>query len=137
MWPLSATATLAGMTFLLARRAAIPAGTVAAALAVYLLLHGFAVDLTVRGGPQVSAVTVALTALFAALAGWAFLAVLERITTRPRRIWYPVALAVFLLSLLGPLGGTGTGARLGLAALHLTVAAIVVLGLPRSTRTAR
>jgi hypothetical protein len=125
------------MTSLLARRAAVPAGTVAAALAVFLMLHGLAVDLTVRGGPHIGAVTVALTALFAALAGWAFLSALERITTWPRRIWYPVALAVFLLSLLGPLGGTGTGARLGLAALHLTVAAIVAPGLPRATGAAR
>jgi hypothetical protein len=137
MHPLTAAATLSGMTSLLARRVAILAGTVAAALAMFLLLRGLAVDLTVRGGPHISAVTVALTALFAALVGWAFLAVLERITTRPRRIWYPVALAVFLLSLLGPLGGTGTGARLGLAALHLSVAAIVVPGLPRATGTAR
>ncbi len=108
-----------------------------AASAAYVLLHGLSVDLTVSGGTHINAVSVALTALVAALAGWALLAVLERITARPRRIWYPVALAVFILSLLGPLGGTGTGARLGLAALHVTVGTIVILGLPRPSGATR
>ena len=53
-----------------------------------------------------------------------------------RLIWTIVAAAVFVVSLLGPAGGVGTSAKLGLAALHLTVAAVLIVGLPWAGRKA-
>jgi hypothetical protein len=125
------------MTTLLARRLIVVGAATVAALGAYLILHRLAgVDLAVRHGASVNhvqAAAVAATALVAALAGWGFLALLERMTARPRAPWYIVATVVFLLSLLGPLGGVTGSAKLALAALHLTVAVIVIFGLPRGS----
>ena len=74
---------------------------------------------------------VALTSLTAGLAGWALLAVLERTVGRPARWWRAVALLVYVVSLLGPLGATSTAVALALAALHTVVAGLLVVLLPR------
>lgn len=51
--------------------------------------------------------------------------------------WTIVATTSCVLSLGSPLtGGIGTGAKLGLASLHLLVGTIVILGLRRTTLTA-
>jgi len=81
---------------------------------------------------------IAVSAL-AALAGWALLAVLERFTAHARAIWTTVAVVFLLLSLGGPFSGHGvsTGNRLVLGLIHLTVGAIVIIGLPRALDSAR
>ena len=74
-------------------------------------------------------VAVVATALAGTLAGWGFLAVLERFA--PRRsaaAWLVSVGAVFVLSLFGPLGMPGVGLtdRLWLVALHIVVAGTFV-----------
>jgi hypothetical protein len=91
------------------------------------------VDLTVRRGAGTDTVTLAAVvgaAVLAGLAGWALLAVLERFTRRPRRIWTVVAVTVFALSMLGPIGSAeGPLTMFVLGTLHAGVAAALVRSL--------
>ncbi|GIE33745.1 hypothetical protein Ait01nite_067900 [Actinoplanes italicus] len=119
-----------------ARRAG-RAVTVAAGAAGSLLLwtvdHWGGIALTVdRGGTvqQVGPVAVAITAILAGLAAWALLAILERTVRRPARTFRIIASIVLLISLVGPLAGTGTGSRLALLGMHLTVGLALIIGLP-------
>ncbi|MEV4620545.1 DUF6069 family protein [Asanoa sp. NPDC049573] len=115
------------------RGAAVVAAAAVAAEVVFLAVHqAGGVDLAVRSGSTVTHVgagPVAVVSLLVSLAAWGLLALLQRVSTRGRRIWTVVATVVFVISLLGPLGGETAGATLGLAALHLTVAAVVIAGL--------
>ncbi|MET7804573.1 DUF6069 family protein [Micromonospora chersina] len=111
----------------------------AATLAVWAVAVPVAgVDLAVRSGgteQSVTAAAVGVSTLLAGLAGWALLALLERVTARARAVWTGAAGLVLLLSLLGPLGGgVGAAATLTLVALHLAAAAVLV---PLLRRTAR
>ncbi|WP_433004670.1 DUF6069 family protein [Kribbella sp. CA-294648] len=82
---------------------------------------------------QVGLVAVLFAAVAMAFAGWALLAILERKTIAARKVWTIVAVIACVLSLGSPLvGGIGTGAKLGLASLHLVVGAVVILGLRRT-----
>lgn len=118
------------------RRTGVVVATVVAAEAVFFALDPLAgVDLAVRTGDTVAAVgpgAVAVASAIAALAGWGLLALLERFTARARLIWTVVASVVLVGSLLGPLGGVDTAARLGLVALHLVCAGVLIVGLPRA-----
>ncbi|GIF46364.1 hypothetical protein DFJ67_4979 [Asanoa ferruginea] len=115
------------------RGAAVVGATVVAAELVFLAVHEAAgVDLAVRSGgtvTHVGAAAVAAVSLLVALAAWGLLALLQRMSARGRRIWTIVATVIFVVSLLGPLGAETAGATLGLAALHLIVAAVVIPGL--------
>ncbi|MFC4534852.1 DUF6069 family protein [Sphaerisporangium dianthi] len=118
-----------------ARRALITvAGATVTALTSWALAGpASGVDLTVRTGgalQQVGPVAAAAASLVAGLAAWALLAVLERFTSRPRRIFTIVAVAVLTLSLAGPLGqAAGTASALRLIGMHLAVAAVLIFGL--------
>jgi hypothetical protein len=140
------------------RRAATVAGAAAAALAVWAMTQSIGgTQLAVRSGGsvrEIGAAAVVLTAVLVGLAGWGLLAWFERamlpersrsrplaeastgraMLRRPYRAWRLVAVAVFVVSLAGPLGGVGTGARLALAAMHLVVAAVLIAGLPAARR---
>ncbi|MFI5912584.1 DUF6069 family protein [Dactylosporangium sp. NPDC051541] len=114
------------------QRAGVVVAAVAAAEIVYLLVrHAAGVDLSVPGQGPVGPAAVAITAALAGLLGWALLAVLERTARKGRTIWVVIAAAVLLVSLLGPLGAASAGAVAGLIALHLTVGAVLLAGLPR------
>jgi Family of unknown function (DUF6069) len=116
------------------KRAGVIAGAAAAAALVWTILDRVAgIDPAVRSGDTVrhiGVVAVAITALVSGVAGMRLLYWLKRHARRPRRTWTTIAVAVLVLSLLGPLGGTSIGAKIGLAVLHLTVAAILIVGLP-------
>ena len=95
------------------------------------------VDLVVRNGNATSTVgpvAVVAVALVAGLVGWGLLALLERVTTRARRVWAVVAVVVLLLSFAGPLGATTIQAKGALAAMHAVVGAILIAGLYRTSR---
>lgn len=124
------------------RRLVVVAGAVVAAVAVYLVatliagqdLRGPAMN--DRAPAEITVGAVLAASAFVSLLGWALLALLERFTARARTIWTIVALVVLLVSLGGPLTGTGvsTGNRVGLVLLHLAVAAVLIPLLPgRST----
>lgn len=118
------------------------AATVAATVAVWVLAEpvlGFDLRGPAQGGQggthDVNAAAVAVAGLVASLAGWAFLVVLERFTSRARGVWTAVALVVLLLSLGGPLSGAGisTANKAWLALMHISVAATLIPLLRRPT----
>src|SRR5262245_13712765 len=80
-------------------------------LAVWGLTHSIGgTQLAVRSGGSVREIgpaAVVVAALLAGLAAWGLLALFERSTGRPYRAWRLVAVAVFVVSLAGPLGGVG------------------------------
>lgn len=87
---------------------------------------------------HVGAVSVIVAALISGLGGWALLAIFERTSGRPARLWTVTATVVFLLSLaIGPVNGTDGGDKLALAGLHLIVAAVVIPWLRASAATPR
>ena len=92
------------------------------------------IDLVVRQGDatrHIGPTAVVVTALIAGLAAWGLLALLERTVSRPARTFRIIASIVLLLSLAGPLGsGVGTGTKLALLGMHLTVGAALIIGLP-------
>src|SRR6266540_2826883 len=90
-----------------------------------------------RAPAEITLPLVIVTALAASLAGWGLLALLERLTHRARTVWTGTAVVALVVSfgpLLGP--GTPTAARIVLALLHLTVAAILIPALARSALAA-
>ncbi len=78
---------------------------------------------------------VILMSLGAGLAGWAFLALLERFTAQARRVWVITASVVLLLSLAMPFnsGEIATDAKVSLLLMHLVVGAVLI---PLYARTA-
>lgn len=116
--------------------------TVIAAFLVWLVIEtAFGVDLRAptfddaRDPQDVGPLPVIVTSALAALAGWGLLAFLERLTSRARVIWVVLAVLGLALSLGGPMSGSGVGTsnRVGLAALHLTVAAVIIPSLYRTS----
>ena len=124
------------------RLRAVAAG-VLAPLAVWALVDaGFGVDLRAPAGASaepadLGAGAVVTASAVAALAGWGLLALLERFTTRARTVWAVLAVLVLVVSLGGPLGGTGITAanRIALLLMHLVVAAVLIPALYRTSRT--
>jgi hypothetical protein len=121
------------------RLAVVGVAAVAALLDWVILVPAAGLTLTARqGGVQhIGAPAVVISTIVVTFAGWALLAILERRTPRARDIWTVVATIVCITSLGSPLtNGIGTGAKLGLASLHLVVGVIVILGLRRTALTA-
>src|SRR5215218_1608033 len=121
------------------RRATAVLAAVLAPAAIWLVavpLLGVDLQVAQPSGRAPAQITLPLV-LVTALAGWGLLALLERLTRRARTIWTAtavVALVVSFASLLAP--GTSTTARIVLALLHLTVAAILIPALARSAAAA-
>jgi hypothetical protein len=82
----------------------------------------------------ITALDVAIVATLLSLAGWGVLALLERLTSRPRRLWLIVAPVALALSLGTPLSGRGVTLedRVALMLLHLVVGAVLITGLART-----
>lgn len=91
---------------------------------------------TGSGPRDIGAAAVVLTSLVVAGAAAGLLRLMEARLTRGLRYWTVTAVAVWVLSLLGPLGATTASGVLGLASLHVVVGAVVVLGLLRPGRPA-
>ena len=119
-------------------RAIVVAAAVLAPAAIWLVaVPLLGLDLQVaqpsgRAPAQITLPMVLATALAASLAGWALLALLERLTRRAHTIWTATAVVALVASfapLLAP--GTSTTSRIVLAVLHLAVAAILITSLAR------
>jgi hypothetical protein len=122
-------------------RAIAVAAAVAAPVIAWALFQAFGVDLRSpqmgsQASQEIGVGNVIFVSLLAGLAGWALLAVLERFTARARVIWTAVATVALIVSLGGPMQGTGIsgGTRAALIALHVVVAAVLI---PLMARTAR
>ena len=114
----------------------------AAAVLVRVAANGAGADFRVGFGDgqpmTVSAPLVALTALLASLAGWGLLAIMVRTTARARWMWTLVAALAALLSLAGPLTATASaGTKVGLAGMHVVVAAVLIPVLSRAAERPR
>lgn len=122
-------------------RAVIVAGAVLAALTVWAVaspLLGVELRAAPDGGDPmtVGPPAVVTSSLLAASAGWALLALLERVTARAGRVWSVIAVAVLLASLAGPPAGVSAGATAALTAMHLAVGAVLIPLLPRAAHAA-
>lgn len=126
-----------------AQRLVAVALAVLASLAVWIvaeILVGTDLRAPSPGGAEttndVNAGLVAGTSLTASLAGWALLAVLERLTTRARKVWMGIATAVLIVSLGGPLSATGITAanKAWLAAMHVAVGVTLIPLLARTSK---
>ena len=114
----------------------------AAAICALLLRAGTGGDAVVRaadGGDQrVGAGAVLVTSVLAGLAGWALLAVLERVTRSAFVLWVVVATVVFGLSLIPAAaaadGASSVGIPLG---LHTIVYVVLTVGFWRTARSRR
>jgi hypothetical protein len=80
-----------------------------------------------------------VASVVAGLAAWLALAVLERLTRHARAAWVTLATLVLVASLGAPLSGRGIDgeSRLVLALLHLTVGALLIVLLARTSPPAR
>ncbi|MFE3329614.1 DUF6069 family protein [Streptomyces sp. NPDC059176] len=114
-------------------------GTTAATLVVWAIATVLLdVELDVRMKPggalqHIGPAAVVLAGLVAGFAAWALLALLERLTLRPRRVWTVIAVVVLALSLIAPLqNGVTTGAKITLLCMHLVAAAVLVPALGRT-----
>jgi len=114
---------------------------VLAALAVWGL-SGLVFGIDVRqpafgpGVPQdLTAGPIVVASVVAGLAAWLALAVLERLTRHAWAAWVTLATLVLVVSLGAPLSGRGIDkqSRLVLALLHLTVGALLIVLLARTS----
>jgi hypothetical protein len=119
------------------RRALAVVGATLAPVAVWLLAQTTGTELAVTMASQppmvVSLPFVIGTALAASLAGWAALAMLQRMTGHARALWTSLAIAALLAS-FGPVAIVQTNAevRTVLALMHVIVATVLILGLRRT-----
>jgi peptidoglycan/LPS O-acetylase OafA/YrhL len=85
-------------------------------------------------------ITLALTivaTVVAGLAGWVVIALLERYTSSPRRVWIALTLVVLALSIAPVFLTTANlGTQLMLTALHCVAAAVLIPALPQRHTTA-
>jgi hypothetical protein len=123
-------------------RALAVAATVAAAALVWLvgeplLGNDLVVEQPGQAPLDLSLASFVVITLGASLAGWAVLALLEKITRYGRRIWTGLAVAVVLVSFLPFLSAQmTTGSAVVLALAHLVVGAVLVpllLRVPRGS----
>lgn len=86
---------------------------------------------------DVGLVEVIISSLGAGLVAWGLLALLERYVSQARRIWTALAATGLVLSLGGPMSGTGidTTNRSLLVLLHLIVAAALIPFFYRTANT--
>ena len=109
----------------------------AAAVAIWSVATAAGVDFTVGVGSnpptQITVVNVALGAFMGSLAGWGLLALLRRFTPKARTIWTVSAVTFAFLSLAAPLSAVASsGTKVSLAAIHLTVASVLIVLLRRT-----
>jgi hypothetical protein len=100
-----------------------------AALAAWGLIRLIGIDLVLKGDRgSVGPVDVVVAALVGALAGWLVVRLLERHTARPWLWWPFVASAALSVSLIGPSRLADGTSAVGLIALHLVTAVVVITG---------
>ena len=122
----------------LRRRVWAVALSVVVASAVWLVARLAGAQLE-AASPLAGAMTVDLpsvigASLFGGLAGWGSLVVLERLSSRPRRLWTGAAVGVLLASLvpLAVLDAT-TGTKVALGLMHIATGLPLVLLLHRTS----
>ena len=108
-----------------------------AAALIWALAHAAGVDLEVHSGSGTQSIGlpgVLITPVVATLAAGAVLRGWRRRSVRARSRWTTLSIGVLVLSLLGPLSAVNVRTGLVLAAMHLVVGAVIVVGLTRRDR---
>jgi hypothetical protein len=107
-----------------------------------LITYAFGFDITVPESPgstvrhKLEPAPVLVTVVAAVLAGWALLALLERfVAKRALVIWTTIALIMFV-GTLPYMPGFTIAERLLLGLVHLSLAAILIVGLRRTSPSA-
>jgi hypothetical protein len=122
----------------LRRGATIAAATLAAVAAWEVAARLVGVDLAVHNGASRTGIglgSVVAASLVAGLAAWALLALLETaVRRRAGMVWTMSAVVVLAGSVLGPLSAVDAASGVTLAALHLVVGTILIVGLRATTR---
>jgi hypothetical protein len=97
-------------------------------LAVGRLITGEFPVAAVNGDEQtIGFAQVIVVTLAVGLVSWGLLALLEKASARARTIWTTIAVVIFTISLLGPLGsGDTTSSVIVLACLHVGAAATII-----------
>jgi uncharacterized protein DUF6069 len=110
----------------------VAAAVIGAALVWLIAVPAAGVELVatpVGGKPMhVTVAAVLGSSLLAGLAGLWLLKVLEGRSANGLRNWTIVAAVVLVGSLVSPLGGESTGAKVALIAMHLAVGAVLITG---------
>lgn len=117
------------------RRALTVLAAAAAALAGWVLAGPVAgIDPAAVSNGQTQQIQPGMVVVASVLAGagaWVVLALLERLTARPRGRFTGIALVVLLVSLSGPFtAAADTASAVALTGLHLAVAAVLIPLLP-------
>jgi hypothetical protein len=113
-------------------------GALAAALAWTVEVPLLGIHLNFRfGAGHIQTVAIGQVigvAVVAALLGWLLLTLLARRTPHARLLWTTIALAALAASLALPVAAaTTTSAAVGLIVMHMTVGAIVIPAMARTT----
>lgn len=113
-----------------ARAMGVGGGLLAALLVWTVAGSVVGVDLQVTAGTDqprpVDVNSVIVASLAAGLAGWASVALLERLTHRARPLWVGLALVVLVLSLAPTQAGVTAATTAALSVMHLAVAGVVL-----------
>ena len=120
----------------LGRAITVGAATLSAAAVWVIAVPLLGAHLVIRfgaGAPQGIGIDYVIGAtVITSLIGWSVLALLERRTPRARTLWTSIAVLVVLVSLVLPLtAGTTTSTKVVLALMHVAVASVLIVGLPR------
>ncbi|WP_345763074.1 DUF6069 family protein [Diaminobutyricibacter sp. McL0608] len=119
----------------LRRAGTLAAASIAAAAIWVVAVSGARVKLDVHFGTSTQAVGLAsilIVPFIAGGAGWALLAILERMTPRARSIWIILGWSILVLSVLGPLSlGVGASSAVTLITMHIVVGVTLIFGLTR------
>jgi Family of unknown function (DUF6069) len=92
---------------------------------------------TPTGSRQITLALTTVATLAAGLAGWIVIALLERFTSSPRRIWIALTIVVLVISIVPVFLTTANlGTRFMLTALHCVAAAVLIPALPMPHTTA-
>lgn len=111
-------------------------GATLATLAIYLVAtYAGNIDLAANNGATtIGAIDVVLGTIVPSLGAWGMLAILERRTDRAWTIWRAIAIAVLVLSMLGPFGADNQESRVVLWVMHAVAGAIIIKGFSRTVK---
>lgn len=117
-------------------RAATILGAVVATLTIYLITrYGGQVELTMQNGATtITAIDVLIGTLVPGLGAWGLLSFLERRTDRAWPIFRGIAIAVLIVSLLGPLGADEALGKTALSIMHVIAGVIIIKGFSHTAR---